>query len=130
MSTSWPWISYLFVCLNENGITYLCLIDATFSKAKALGFLKDIRDEFTQKFSYDEIEKAISYGFDKAFGQVLEEKTVFEYHYYLIWERNRNSITILMKISLSNWKSSQRKQRRPWCKRWVIIFVIWNRTYL
>lgn len=77
-----------------------------------MGFLKDIKEEFTSRFSSAQISDAVAYGFEKSFAQVLREKTVqFKQQIpsiaeaYSPCEIDRIITIILMKTRYPNYKN-------------------------
>lgn len=68
---------YIYHTLNEDNFTYLCLTDGDYPKRTAMAFLEDIKQSFTQRYPFDQRIKAISYGFNDSFSDVLTKKMAY-----------------------------------------------------
>ena len=68
---------YFIFYINENGITYLIMTDAKYSKVSALSCLESIKKEFLSSFADTNFEEIEEFGLDKEFKPKLKMK--YEY---------------------------------------------------
>ena len=68
---------YFIYYINENGITYLIMTDAKYSKVSALSCLESIKKEFLSSFADTNFEEIEEFGLDKEFRPKLKMK--YEY---------------------------------------------------
>jgi len=66
---------YVFHCVVDDGLVYLCLTDEDFPRRIPYAFLEDIKGRF--KAAYGERAKhALSYEMDEDFKKVLQKQSV------------------------------------------------------
>jgi len=68
---------YVYHTLNEDNFTYLCLTDIDYPKRTAQIFLEDIKQSFCQKYPFDQRVRAISYGMNDSFTDILAKKMAY-----------------------------------------------------
>lgn len=61
---------YEFHVLHANNVTYLCLADSG-SRMRGFGFLEDVRKEFEEAFTLEEINNAMAYSLNERFSYKL-----------------------------------------------------------
>ena len=66
--------SYKFHFFNSNGLTFLVFCDASYEDKLAFDFLEKINKSFTDKFTKEQIDSAISYSLRDSFNPVMKEE--------------------------------------------------------
>ena len=67
---------YIFHYNNENGYTFLCMTDSSFSNRTAYAFLFDIKDRFFEKYGNSRGNLA-GYSINREFGEIIKNRMLF-----------------------------------------------------
>jgi len=64
-------LNYLFHYVKEDGVTYLCITDDDFERARAFQFLTDVKHRFEQTYGRSRIHDALPYAMNSDFAPLL-----------------------------------------------------------
>lgn len=74
MRTSQSQDNMNFYVLLQNQMTYLCFCDVSVTKGAAYGFLNDICNAFSSKYSLSMAKTAVKFQMDREFGSTMAQK--------------------------------------------------------
>jgi len=66
----------MFHFMIQDGITYLCMSDKSFPRRICFTFLEDIKNNFLQRYSFQQIQGATAFGLNQDFSGILIQRMV------------------------------------------------------